>query len=89
VPVAVNCCVLRIAIEGFAGVTSMETRVAAVTVNAVEPLTEPEVAVMVVEPIAALEARPLDPLALLTVATAVLEELQVTEVVRSWVDESV
>jgi hypothetical protein len=67
----------------------METRVAAVTVNAVEPLTEPEVAVMVADPVAALEARPLDPLALLTVATAVLEELQVTEVVRSWVDESV
>jgi hypothetical protein len=77
------------AIEGFAVVTSMETRVAAVTVNAVEPLTEPEVVVIVVDPVPALEARPLDPLALLTVATAVLEELQVTEVVKFWVDESV
>ena len=41
---AVNCCWLPTAIDGFAGVTVMETKVAAVTVRLVEPLIEPEVA---------------------------------------------
>ena len=40
---AVNCNCCPAAIVGFAGVTVMETRVAAVTVSVVEPLTEPEV----------------------------------------------
>ena len=44
VPVAVNCSVLPFAIEGFAGVTAIDTIVAAVTVKIVEPLTEPDVA---------------------------------------------
>jgi hypothetical protein len=44
VPVAVNCCVLPLVIDGFAGVTAMETRVAAVTVRVVLPETAPEVA---------------------------------------------
>src|SRR5208282_6636110 len=38
VPVAVNCCVVPAAIEGFAGVTAIETSVGAVTVSVVEPL---------------------------------------------------
>jgi hypothetical protein len=50
VPVAVNCCVLPIEIEGFAGVIAMDTSVTAVTVSAVEPWIEPEVAVIVVPP---------------------------------------
>jgi hypothetical protein len=44
VPVAVNCCVLPFAIEGFAGVTATDTSVAEVTVSVVEPLTVPETA---------------------------------------------
>jgi hypothetical protein len=36
--VAVNCCVLPAAIEGFAGVTAIEMSVGAVTVSVVEPL---------------------------------------------------
>ena len=36
--------------RGFAGVTAIDTRVAAVTVNPVEPETLPSVAVMVVGP---------------------------------------
>ena len=38
VPVAVNCCVAPLAIEGVAGVTAIDTSVAAVTVKTVEPL---------------------------------------------------
>ena len=53
--------------EGFAGVTAMETRAAAVTVKPVEPLIEPEVALIVVVPAATAVARP----PALTVATAV------------------
>jgi hypothetical protein len=36
IPVAVNCCVSPLAIEGFAGVTAMFCRVAAVTVTGLE-----------------------------------------------------
>src|SRR5260370_544039 len=36
-PVAVNCCVAPLPIDGFAGVTAMEASVAGVTVSSVEP----------------------------------------------------
>ena len=64
---------------GLAGVTDMEDRVAEVTVRVVLPEIVPEVAVMVAVPAATAVARPL----LLTVATDVLDELQVTCVVIS------
>jgi hypothetical protein len=57
----------------------MEDRVAEVTVRGVLPEILPKVAVMVAVPAATAVARPL----LLTVATDVLEELQVTWVVIS------
>ena len=85
-----NCWVVPSAIEGLVGVTATEVRTAAVIVTVVEslmPLAE-SVAAMVVEPTETLVASPLLPGALLTVATAVLEELQVMEVVRSWVEPS-
>src|SRR5208282_3344245 len=45
VPVAVNCCVAPLAIDGFAGVTAIDTKVGAgVTVRPVDPLIEPEAA---------------------------------------------
>jgi hypothetical protein len=44
VPVALNCWVLPLAIDGFTGVTAIDTSVAAVTVNVVLPETVPEVA---------------------------------------------
>ena len=77
VPVAVNCCVSPGPIDGLAGVTTIEVRVAAVTVRDVEPLIDPDVAVMVVVPAATLEARP----ELLMVDTLAAEEFQVTELV--------
>ena len=47
VPVAVSCSVEPRMIAGLGGVTAIETSTGAVTVNNVEPLIEPEVAVMV------------------------------------------
>jgi hypothetical protein len=51
----------------------------------VDPDTPPEVAETVVEPAATEVASPFEPAALLTVATPVDEELQVTDAVTSWV----
>ncbi len=70
------------AMLGLAGVTAMDTSVAGVTVMVVEPVVPPEVAVIVVEPAATEVASPFEPAALLIVATAVADELQVTAVVR-------
>ena len=39
VPVAVNCSVSPLAIEGFAGVTLIDASVAAVTVSVIFPVT--------------------------------------------------
>ena len=52
VPIAVNCCCMPFTIIGFGGVTVIDTRTAVVTVSEVDPETLPEVAVIVVEPIA-------------------------------------
>jgi len=59
----------------------MEERVPEATVRAVFPETVPEVAVMVVVPTVTAVAKPLA----LTVATDVFDEVQVTDVVISWV----
>src|SRR5207249_3389077 len=89
VPVAVNCRVGRIAMLGLVGITAIGVRVAAVTVSVVCPEAAPKVAVIVMGPPAATDvAKPCDPPALLIVATAVLDELQVTWVVRSCVVKS-
>ena len=85
VPVAVNCCVVPAGIEGIAGVTAMETRVAGVTVRLVDPTIDPEVAVTLVVPTATLVATP----AGLTVAIFEFAVPQLTELVRSFVLPSV
>ena len=77
-----NCFVVPLAMLGFAGVTDRDTSVAGVTVRVVDPDTLPDVAVIVVEPVPAPLASPLEPVALLMEATAADEELQVTVVVR-------
>jgi hypothetical protein len=56
--------------------------VAGFTVSVVDPEMLPDAAVIVVEPAATDVARPFEPAALLTVATPVLDELQVTAAVR-------
>jgi hypothetical protein len=80
--VAVNCRVVPCAILGLVGVIAMDTSVAGVTVRVVDPETSPDVAVIDVEPAATEVASPLEPAVLLTVATPVEDELQVTAVVR-------
>jgi hypothetical protein len=60
----------------------MDTSVAELTVNVVDPVMPPDIAVIVVEPTAVGVASPLDPTALLIVATAAVNEFQVTDVVR-------
>ncbi len=84
VAVAVNCWVVANDMAGLGGVTTMEDRVPGVTVRVVLPETVPEAAVIVAVPAAMAVARPL----LLTTATVVLDELQVTCVVMSWVVRS-
>ena len=78
VPVAVNCCVAPLVIDGFAGVTAIDCNVAAVTVNTVEPLIAPEVALIVEVPTPAPVARRAGAM----VAVAVVPEDQVTLDVR-------
>jgi len=74
VPVAANCWVACRGMLGSAGVIDMEDRVPEVTVRVVLPKVPPNLAVMVVVPAARAVARPL----LVTVATAELDESQVT-----------
>jgi len=59
-------------------VIAIETRAGGLTVSIVEPLTIPELAVMVVEPCALLVASPVVP----TVATLVFEDAHIAELVR-------
>lgn len=77
-----NCWVVPKAMLGLAGVTVIDTSVAAVTVRVVDPDVPPNVAVMVVVPADADVARPLEPDALLMVETPAVDEFQVTDVVR-------
>ncbi len=81
-PVAVNCVVVPMAMLELEGVTVMDTRVVGFTVSIVDPVTLPDAAVIVAVPAATEVAWPLEPAALLTVATPVLDELQVAEAVK-------
>jgi hypothetical protein len=101
VPIAVNCCVVPLAMVGSAGVTASETRVAEVTVMEVDPVTAPLVAEIVLFPTALPFPCPglLDvevairigaglPEPLIIVTTPVSDELQVTDAVKSLVELS-
>jgi len=85
VPIAANCCVSPSGIVGDSGVTAIETNTGAVTVSVVELLIDPDVAVIVVLPCAAVVASPV----VLIVPTFVDEELHATVLVRFWVLPSV
>ena len=76
-----NCFVAPLAIDGFMGVTAIETNAAGPTVRVVLPVTKAELALICEVPCATPVARP----PTLMVAAAVLDEAQVTELVRSWV----
>jgi hypothetical protein len=81
VPVAVNCCVVPLAIDGFAGATAIDTGVAVPTVNVVLPVTL--VVVAVISDV--LRPTPVASPPAVMVATVVFEEAQVTEVVKFFV----
>ncbi len=85
VPVAMYCWVVPLAMLTLAGVTEMDCKVAAVTVSCFDAETPPNDAEIVVEPALSPSATPCEPDALLTVATAGIDELQMTDPVRSWV----
>jgi hypothetical protein len=88
VPIARRGSVVPFAIVGSLGDTSIATRVAAVTVNVVWPLTigiPGAVAVIVVVPTPTPLAVPSLPAALEIVATESTVDDQLTAVVRSWV----
>src|SRR5690242_17040758 len=88
-PVAVNCSVRPLAIDGLGGVTWIDTSVAAVTVStALGEVTPLRAALMLLVPTPAAVATPLEPPALLMLATLALSEAQVTAVVRSCVELS-
>lgn len=88
VPVATNCCVSPRGSEGLAGVTAMETRVAAVTVSRVDPVLPEKLAEMVVVPRPAAVARPRLPAAFEIEATVSDDEDHVTRSVMSCVEPS-
>ena len=73
----------------MAGVTAIETSVAAVIVSVVEPVTPLNVAEIEVEPIPTPDARPCEPAALLIVPLVASLDAQVAVVVRVCVDASV
>ncbi len=70
---------------GLFGVTPMETRVAEVTVSKVDPEILPDVAEIVVEPVATALASPSEPAALLMVPAAMMDDSHVTMVDTSCV----
>jgi len=84
VPVAVNCCVFPAATDGFAGVTAIDDRVAAVTVSVVDPTTAPLVALIVDVPTFTAVAKP----AALIVAFAGVPDAHVTLLVKFCVELS-
>jgi hypothetical protein len=85
VPVAVNCSASPLATLGLAGVTAIDVTTAGVTVNVVVPVTDPDVAVTIDEPVASAAARPPP----VIVATDTLAEDQLTDEVRLAVEPSV
>jgi hypothetical protein len=85
VPVAVNCCVSPAAIDAGLGATAMETRTGAITDRLDEPVTVPEVALMLVVPSLFPVASPVA----LTDATAGDEDVHVADAVRFCVLPSV
>jgi hypothetical protein len=60
----------------------MDTSSAALTVSVEEPETAPKLALIVLDPVASVVAKPFEPAALLIEAIAPLEELHVTLEVR-------
>ena len=86
-PVAVNCCVTPSGVFTIPPlVTPIDTKVADVTVKVVLfEVTEPNVALILLVPVATALISPLLPEALLIVAVDVVPEFHVTKLVRTCV----
>ena len=85
-----NCCVVPSAMLKLGGVTAIDASVAAVTVNVTgAEFTGPSVALTCALPMTTVVASPDEPEALLTTATVLLSEDQVTWLVRFWMELSV
>ncbi len=76
VPVAVNCFVVPTAMLEFAGVTAIDTKAALLTLSDAVPVTEPEIALIVADPVPTEVARPEE----LTVAVPGTDDVHVTDV---------
>ena len=76
VPVAVNCWEAPSAIDGFCGAMEIDSRVAAVTARVAVAFTDPDAAVIVIEPAPTPVARPCDLAESLIVATVPSDVLQ-------------
>lgn len=76
-PVALNGWTLAVGMVGLLGVTAIELSATLVTVNELPPVIEPDLALIWDLPAAKLKTTP----RLSTVATAIADELQVTDVV--------
>ena len=85
-PVAVSCCCVPFAMVDAAGVTEMETRLAAVTVSGEVLARVPTVARIVTDPGCSDCARPSYPAALLIDAIVGIDDDQMTEPVRFCVE---
>ena len=85
-PVAMNCASIPFVTLRLAGATWIDTSVAGDTVRLVLPEMLPLVAEIVAVPTLVAVARPFEPAALLMVAELVLDEAQVTWVVKAFVD---
>ncbi len=79
-----NCSFVPLAIEGFAGVTAIDTSVAGVTVKVVDPVMPSETALIVLVPAATPVANP----PAVIVATLVVTELQLAVLVKFCVELS-
>ena len=82
---AVNCWVRPLASVGLAGVTAIDSRTAALAVSTVEPVTPANVALILEVP---LDATAVASPPVVMVATEVVADAQVTELVRFWVEPS-
>lgn len=89
VPTTVNCCLVPSATDALPGETTSDTSAAGLTTRVLEPVTEPEVAEIMVCPVATLIAKPLDVGEPLIVATVGTLEFHVAVPVMSCVVPSV
>jgi hypothetical protein len=81
VPIALNCCVVPLAIDADPGETAIEASTGAIAEAVTDPLTAPDLAVIVDEPWATEVAKPVEEI----VTTPTVSEDHMAELLKSWV----